>query len=722
MLDRPGRWLFYLWAACLCACGSTGPAPPSTSPVPPIPLGYDAYRRWDLWPRLRLGQRTYMRSTFDRMGGNEGSDCCHFLRLDDATHNVTVDVTGSGVLSFVRTNHWHGSPWHYITDGDEHVVTESTTADPNHPVMGSTFQPGDVFAPPLALTWSTTNGADLSWVPVPFTQSFELAYERTFYGTGYYIYSLLAEPGDAMTPIATFDPQPPPGDVVDLLDHAGEDQAPAGDALGGSVALAPGTTTPLGTPVGPAQIRAIVFDVAEPEAAAFGDARLRITWDGEPAPSVDAPVALLFGTGSLYNRSGREWLVKSLPVSIHFSGGRVTFAMYFPMPYSSSATVELVGAEAVSQVDWQIRTEPYLDPPTWSGRFHATYVDHGVPVAGKDLVLLDTTQTEGGGDWCGHFVGTSFIFSDTAWLGTLEGDPRFFFDDSESPQAQGTGTEEWAGGGDYWGGQTMTLPLVGHPVGASSAATSTGPDDLIESAYRFLLADVMPFGRNARIQLEHGGVDDSTEHYRSVAFWYARRGACLTLTDTLHVSDPDDEAAHGYLSPTASDPETLSSRFEVGVDHVGAVEVVPESADTGRHMTDTTELRVAIDPSNLGVLLRRKLDLMYADQRAEVLVADDVDGAPFVSAGTWYTAGSNQVIYSFPPGETDPAAPMLETSTRRWREDEFLLPRTLTRGRSAIRLRIVFQPGAHPLQPGAMPPPSAWSEYRYSVYSFVEPR
>jgi len=39
-------------------------------------------------------------------------------------------------------------------------------------------------------------------------------------------------------------------------------------------------------------------------------------------------------------------------------------------------------------------------------------------------VLLDTTKTEGGGDWSGQFVGTSFIFSHAAVLNTLEGDPR----------------------------------------------------------------------------------------------------------------------------------------------------------------------------------------------------------------------------------------------------------------------------------------------------------
>src|SRR6202044_2660092 len=106
---------------------------------------------------------------------------------------------------------------------------------------------------------------------------------------------------------------------------------------------------------------------------------------------------------------------------------------------------------------------------------------------GRDLTLLDTREVEGGGNWSGHLVGTSFIFSHNANLNTLEGDPRFFFDDSRTPQAQGTGTEEWGGGGDYWGGVNMTLPLAGHPTGATNAKAAVSPEDRIETAYRFLL-------------------------------------------------------------------------------------------------------------------------------------------------------------------------------------------------------------------------------------------
>jgi hypothetical protein len=130
--------------------------------------------------------RTYMRSTYDRRGGNE--DASHFLYQISDDFNVTLDLEGPGLLVFSRYNHWHGSPWHYVVDGNDHRIQESSTADPLHPVRDSVFLPSGPFPAPLNETWATTRGADLIWTPIPFESSFQMAYTRTHYGTGYYIY------------------------------------------------------------------------------------------------------------------------------------------------------------------------------------------------------------------------------------------------------------------------------------------------------------------------------------------------------------------------------------------------------------------------------------------------------------------------------------------------------------------------------------------------------
>jgi hypothetical protein len=382
------------------------------------------------------------------------------------------------------------------------------------------------------------------------------------------------------------------------------------------------------------------------------------------------------------------------------------------MPFFREAKFEIAGPGA-SAAEFRVRYAPFHDRPNEVGYLHATYRDHPTPAPGKDLVLLDTRETEGGGDWSGSFIGTSFIFSHDGVLNTLEGDPRFFFDDSRTPQAYGTGTEEWGGGGDYWGGLNMTLPFAGHPVGAKSAKDAVSAEDKIEAAYRFLLADLMPFGRNARIQLEHGGTNESKEHYQTVAYWYGSPRASLVQTDELRVGDEASERAHRYRSPDASEPYEITSRYEWGPDHVQGQEIYPAETDRGRKTRTWSEFTLKVDPKNRGVMLRRKLDYTFPNQRAEV----SVDGRP---AGVWYLAGSNTCVYSNPREELGATVHTVQTSNRRFRDDEFLLPLALTKGRREIRVRVKVTPVETPLYPGYPLPELSWSEIRYTAYSYVQ--
>ncbi len=706
---------------------------------PVIPIGLDAYRQWERWPYQRIGARAYMRSTYDRSGGNEGADASHFLYQLADDFNVALDVEGPGILYFSRYNHWHGSPWHYEVDGVDHLVRETSTATPTKPVEGSMFIPAKLFPSPLAETWSATRGADLTWAPIPFEKSFRMAYSRTHYGTGYYIYHQYVRGARLSQPIRAWDGRTPPdADVVRLLGRAGSDLAPRpdtaeGQRLGvrvesGQQSLGPNeAVTLVRIQRAPSMIRALELSAPRESALALGRTLLRVTWDDRPQPSIEAPVALFFGAGTLYNRDGREYLVKAFPVNIRFDEQRVHLACYFPMPFFHGARIELTNrdATAIPAVEWRVRYVPFMDRPRDVGYFHASYVDHPTPEIGKDLILLDTTKIEGNGDWSGQLVGTSFIFSHRAELRTLEGDPRFFFDDSQTPQVQGTGTEEWGGGGDYWGGRTMTLPLAGHPVGAPNPKAAKNDEDQIESAYRFLLADLMPFGKNARICLEHGGTNESTEHYETVAYWYGLPSPSLVKTDELQIGDAASEQAHRYVSPSASAPYEITSRYEWGVDHLNGKEVYPAHTDRGRSTTGMSEFTLKLKPNNFGVLLRRKLDYAFPNQRAEVFVADDKPGqgeGQWKPAGIWYLAGSNTCVYSNPKDELGATQHIVQTSNRRFRDDEFLVPRDLTAGRSAIRLRIKFTPDKTPLFPGRPLADLAWSEIHYTAYCFVLPR
>src|SRR5437762_13651778 len=115
----------------------------------------------------------------------------------------------------------------------------------------------------------------------------------------------------------------------------------------------------------------------------------------------------------------------------------------------------------------------------------------------------------------------------------------------------------------------MTLSLSCRPVGVRNAADVKNDLDKIHSAYRFLLADLFPFGKNARITLEHGGTNESKEHYETITYWYGLPGASVVQTDQLKIGDDESEKTHHYNSPQASQPYEITSRYDSGVDKLG---------------------------------------------------------------------------------------------------------------------------------------------------------
>jgi hypothetical protein len=716
--------------------------------LPRLPIGQDAYKQWDKWYMQRLGTRTYMRSTYDRTGGNESADASHFLYMKEEDKNFTLDIAGKGVVYFIRTNHWHGSPWHYIVDGKDNIVQETGTSDPVNAkkVFKTTeFIPSKPFPQPLAWTWSTTKGADLVWTPLPFEQSFQLAYSRTDYGTGYYIYQLYANEEQLSQPIRSWDiDKAPDPQVLDLLSKAGTDIAPANiKKLSGKVSLNKEKVTIANIKATSSVVRALKLSLPMDKALDLERLRLKITWDNNAHPSIDAPLCLFFGAGTFYNRNNREYLVKGLPINVRYdeANKKVELGCYYPMPFFSAARVELTGIQPGDvSIDYEIRYEPNKLPAQHSAYFHATYKDFPAPEPGKDLELLDTRGVEGSTKWSGSFAGMSFIFSHDGYLGTLEGDPRFFFDDSQTPQAYGTGTEEWGGGGDYWGGQNMTLPLAGHPLGAPDKKEAKHEKDLIESAYRFLLADIMPFGHRAVIRLEHGGENLSTEHYETVAYWYGLPAASLIKTDSIDIGNTASEQKHKYMSTQASEVETITSRYEWGIDSfpakiwggdggrvksyeaIAGKEIYPAQQQDGRYTKGSSEFRVALHPNNLGALLCRTLDYSFPNQRAEVYVSGTNSDDTWQHAGTWYLAGSNTCMYSEPNGELAKRLYNVQTSDRRFRDDEFLIPARLTKGKSSIKVKCTFVPQNTELYPGQpFPKEGAWSELKYDVFSYVLP-
>ena len=171
-------------------------------------------------------------------------------------------------------------------------------------------------------------------------------------------------------------------------------------------------------------------------------------------------------------------------------------------------------------------------------------------------------------------------------------------------------------------------------------------------------------------------------------------------------------------------PYTLVSRYEWGPDHRGARMHFPAEQDEVRTMKGASQFKMRLDPNNLGVMLRRKFDYLYPNQCAKVWVRPDRAGAEWQYVGLWYTAGSNTCVYSYPrsEGELGKTQHTVITSNRRWREEEFLIPRHLTKGIKRLEIKIEHVPDNKELFPSQpFPAESLWSESRYWAYCYKMP-
>src|SRR5882672_9931465 len=134
------------------------------------------------------------------------------MSKDRAFSISRATITGTAVRGITKSMAWTIS------------CRSRSSANPLQPVADSVFKPARLFPNPLTWTWSLTKGADLMWVPISFEKSFRMAYTRTRYGTGYYIFHQYVRGANLSQPIRAWDGQTPPDPaVLDLIRRSGTD-------------------------------------------------------------------------------------------------------------------------------------------------------------------------------------------------------------------------------------------------------------------------------------------------------------------------------------------------------------------------------------------------------------------------------------------------------------------------------------------------------------------
>jgi len=228
-----------------------------------------------------------------------------------------------------------------------------------------------------------------------------------------------------------------------------------------------------------------------------------------------------------------------------------------------------------------------------------------------------------------------------------EGNEYFALDGAQTPQLQGTGSEDYYLG-CFWPNHNFNLPFAGC---IGEIPVNPGPG----CYYRFHLEAPIPFYKSLNASIQHGGNSDIISHYQSVGFYYLRKRPSMRLTDTIDIANEQSEKSHGYKATKSKLPDPLDASYEGN-------EAWTIIRDQGRtHDGGEITFTAAISPNNAGVRRRRRLDQTGPRQSARVYI----DGKP---AGTWYHPAQNSFL--------------------RWYDSEFDLPSSLTQGKKSINIRL----------------------------------
>jgi hypothetical protein len=313
--------------------------------------------------------------------------------------------------------------------------------------------------------------------------------------------------------------QPQPG----VSRRASTSAEPWTEANNDAWSISPGETVVLAELEGPGMITHLWNTVSSEEPFYSRLLVLRMYWDGEGHPSVEAPLGDFFGVGN-----GFDIPFDSLPVRVT-SGGKARNC-YWRMPFRESARITLTNegqltGSIYSYVDWiQLPALPGETP-----YFHAMYRQEHPAVMGQRYLLADITGR-------GHYVGTLLNIRAryNSWYG--EGDDFFFIDGDEAPTLKGTGTEDYFG--EAWGFREQHGPFYG----ATKVQIHAGG---YNSFYRWHIPDPIVFRRSLRAEIEHTGFPGDGEDYQerdddfsSVAYWYQREP---------HAPWPDIPEGYGRL-------------------------------------------------------------------------------------------------------------------------------------------------------------------------------
>ena len=310
---------------------------------------------------------------------------------------------------------------------------------------------------------------------------------------------------------------------------------------------------------GPAQINHIWCTINCDQLYYFRTILIRMYWDDEDTPSVEAPIGDFFGVG---HGVANHYMSLPLNMVTRQDGPQKHAAMncYFTMPFAKKGRVTIVNQCDVDipnfyyHVDYE-ETESFPENTLY---FHSQWRRQN-PTDGKlDMEKLKKKHAEFDGplkeissiknlsgaenyvileaSGAGNYVGCNLSIDhinpvpNVTWFG--EGDDMIFIDgESWPPTLHGTGTEDYFCAA--WDYPSLKYDGLYHGISLAETCRVNGSWETPGTwgagsfgytgkwtTYRFHIEDPVIFSKSLKVTIEHGHGNSLSNDYASTAYWY----------------------------------------------------------------------------------------------------------------------------------------------------------------------------------------------------------
>ena len=256
---------------------------------------------------------------------------------------------------------------------------------------------------------------------------------------------------------------------------------------------------------------------------------MRIYWENEEFPSVEAPISAFFGCAydeNFKDQDGNYVVLNSAKILTAPGRG---FNSYWEMPFHKHCRITMENRGKKEETLYYMISGWHGEIPENAGYFHAAYRQEHPVTKGRAYTIID--GIEGRGCFAGVTLATGMNGNNTCWV---EGEAKMYIDDDQYPSMNYTGTEDYFCGSYGFGNdiilnhyQTFSGMYTGlFAIMGDNREFYNGQQRFL--LYRFHEKDPVYFSKNFKMTIDNlGWTGPRYDDYTSVAYWYLEKPSKL---------------------------------------------------------------------------------------------------------------------------------------------------------------------------------------------------